>query len=106
MSVRYPNLEQAPPVFTEPYPNPQQAPPVFTQPCVNPQQAPTVVVTQPYAANNQPIVVYQQQNRDVQHGCHCLLWMLTGGLWTPCWIAACCGCGKWLSVFCLSESKS
>ncbi|UJR24204.1 hypothetical protein I4U23_027170 [Adineta vaga] len=55
-----------------------QAPPVFTQ---------------PYPGNHQPVIVMQQQqNKDVQHGCHCLLWLLTGGLWTPCWIAACCGC--------------
>ncbi|CAF1182766.1 unnamed protein product [Adineta steineri] len=82
MSVDYQRNPQGPPPgYHQPYPSnyPQQAPPVFTQ---------------PYPVHNQPIIIHQQQNKDVQHGCHFLLWFLTGGLWTPCWIAACSGCCK------------
>ncbi|CAF1273579.1 unnamed protein product [Rotaria magnacalcarata] len=55
-----------------------------------PQGTPAVV--QPQQTGSQPIYIIQNQNRDVQHGCHCILWLVTAGLWTPCWIAACCGC--------------
>ena len=62
-------------------------------PTTHPQFLP--VVTQPYAPTiHRQVIVVEQTNEDVQHGCHCLLWLLTGGLWTPCWIAACCGCCK------------
>ncbi|CAF5094798.1 unnamed protein product, partial [Rotaria sp. Silwood1] len=85
MSAGYPNPTQVPPAYNQVSPVYNQVPPVYNQ-------APPVF-TQPYPANNQPnIVIVQHQNKDVQHGCHCLLWLLTGGLWTPCWIAACCGC--------------
>ncbi|CAF4279570.1 unnamed protein product [Rotaria socialis] len=51
-----------------------------------------VIVAQPYAASTPSVVVINTVNKDVQHGCHFLLWLITGGLWTPCWIGACCGC--------------
>ena len=55
--------------------------------------------TYPYPGQHPPVVIMHPPNKDVQHGCHCLLWLLTGGLWTPCWIAACCGCGKYFTTF-------
>ncbi|CAF4117133.1 unnamed protein product, partial [Rotaria sordida] len=92
MSAVYPNPTQAPPVFTQAPPGFTQAPPGYTQ-------APPVFI-QPYPMNNQPnVVIVQHQNKDVQHGCHLLLWCFTAGLWTPCWIAACCGCCKMEETF-------
>ncbi|CAF1468570.1 unnamed protein product [Rotaria magnacalcarata] len=51
-----------------------------------------VVVVQPYVASSPSVVVINTTNKDVQHGCHFLLWLITGGLWTPCWVGACFGC--------------
>ncbi|UJR06834.1 hypothetical protein I4U23_011122 [Adineta vaga] len=53
---------------------------------------PTPIVTQQNYPYNQPPIIIQQENTEVQHGCHCLLCLLTSGLWAPFWIAACCGC--------------
>lgn len=79
MATSYPQLSSVS-AYNQQYPvNYGQAPPVLTQ---------------PYVTQNPAIIVVPQQNKDVQHGCHFLLWLITGGLWTPCWIAACCGCCK------------
>jgi len=37
-------------------------------------------------------VVVVSERPEVNHACHCLLFLFTGGLWTPCWLGACC-CG-------------
>ena len=59
---------------------------------------PTPIVTQQNYPYNQPPIIIQQENTEVQHGCHCLLCLLTGGLWAPFWIVACCGCCKSLFI--------
>ncbi|CAF0898054.1 unnamed protein product [Adineta steineri] len=50
------------------------------------------IIIQPYTSNNPSVIVIHQEKKDVQHGCHFFLWFLSGGLWTPCWLAACFGC--------------
>ncbi|CAF4303911.1 unnamed protein product [Rotaria sordida] len=104
MSSNYPNYPQVPPVGSQPYPNYPQGPPVGSQPYPNYPQGPPVgsqpyphypqpppVMTQPYPSYNQPVVIVHHHNEDVQHGCHFLLCLLTGGLWAPCWVGACLG---------------
>ncbi|UJR24170.1 hypothetical protein I4U23_027136 [Adineta vaga] len=59
-------------------------------PTIYPQLQPVVV--QPYTSNVHTTVVVGGRSKDVQHCCHCLLCVLTSGLWAPCWLGACCGC--------------
>ncbi|CAF1363266.1 unnamed protein product [Adineta steineri] len=55
------------------------------------------IVTQPFLVQSYPsngfaTTIVQEQPKDVQHCCHFFLFLLTGGLWAPCWLGACCGC--------------
>ncbi|CAF3618659.1 unnamed protein product [Rotaria socialis] len=57
----------------------------------NTAQSPPVIV-QPYPVTSSPTIIVQKEDPDVQHGCHFVLCLISGGLWIPCWIGACCGC--------------
>jgi hypothetical protein len=67
---------------------------------------PQIIMVNAPAAAPQPIVINNNNNnaassggktvvvvpkRPVNHCCHAMLWLFSGGLWLPCWIGACLG---------------
>ena len=54
----------------------------------------SVVSDQPQSSNvnNINISLAKDEDKGVAHCCHCMLWLVTVGFWTPCWIGACCDC--------------
>ena len=53
-----------------------------------------VVSDQPQSSNvnNINISLAKDEDKGVAHCCHCMLFLVTVGFWTPCWIGACCDC--------------
>ncbi|CAF5168238.1 unnamed protein product, partial [Rotaria magnacalcarata] len=90
MAASYPEYPQQPGYYAQPPPTGYAQPPPtgYVQPPPPPGYA-QPVYTQPYQSNNQPVIILHNENNDVQHGCHFILCFLTGGLWAPCWAAAC-----------------
>ncbi|CAF3029789.1 unnamed protein product [Rotaria socialis] len=95
MAANYQDYPQQPGYYAQPPPTGYAQPPPtgYVQPPPGYAQPPQPVYTQPYPSNNQPIIILHNDNHDVQHGCHFILCFLTGGLWAPCWAAACLGLG-------------
>lgn len=69
------------------YPSPQHAPQhvqMVHSPPSNVHVSNNNTMTQTYGRGKEPL--------PVNHCCHCVLFLLTGSLWLPCWCGACCDC--------------